>query len=67
MKKIGIKKTEIIYSRVHGWKYSFNSNATNIKNYWNKKCRLGVCGDWFLGPKVEHAWLSATSLFKSIK
>jgi predicted NAD/FAD-dependent oxidoreductase len=24
--------------------------------------RLGVCGDWLVGPGVEAAWLSGTAL-----
>ena len=31
---------------------------------WNKKKQLGICGDWFDGPKVENAWLSANDLAK---
>jgi len=29
--------------------------------------RLGLCADWFIGPKVENAWLSAKDLAKKIK
>ena len=35
--------------------------------YWNKKNKLGVCGDWFLGPKAENSFLSANSLYNEIK
>ena len=37
------------------------------ESMWNKKYNLGVCGDWFNGPKVEDAWLSANDLAKKIK
>ena len=39
----------------------------NIKSYWDKKRRIGCCADWFLGPNVEHAWLSAMDLSEKIK
>ena len=63
----GINNNDKIFDHIHGWKYSFSSNKTNLKSYWSKKYRLGVCGDWFLGPKAEHAWLSANDLYKKIK
>jgi len=38
-----------------------------LNSSWNKKYQLGICGDWFGGPKVENAWLSANDLAKKIK
>tara|TARA_B100001093_G_C26791187_1_gene999028 strand:+ start:578 stop:1561 length:984 start_codon:yes stop_codon:yes gene_type:complete len=66
-KLTGFKKNEIIFSNIHGWKYSYNFKKTNLTSYWNKKNSLGVCADWFLGPKVEDAWNSASDLYKKIK
>ena len=60
-------KKKIIFTSIHGWKFSYNLNRTKFKSCWVKKYNLGVCGDWFLGPKVEHAWLSANNLFNQIK
>lgn len=53
--------------KIHGWKYSYNFNKTNHKFYWCKKFRIGVCGDWFIGPNAESSWESANSLFNNIK
>ena len=63
----GLDKHKIIHTRVHGWKYSYNYEKTSVLSYWNKKYRLGVCGDWLSGPKVENAWLSANDLVKKIR
>ena len=63
----GYKKNKIIFKKTHGWKYSYNLNGSPLKSYWNKKLRLGLCADWFIGPKVENAWLSANDLSKKIK
>ena len=60
----GYKKNKIIFKKTHGWKYSYNLNGSPLKSYWNKKLRLGLCADWFIGPKVENAWLSANDLAK---
>ena len=65
-KLTGFKNKNLFFSNIHGWKYSFNYNKTNLKSFWSKKYNLGVCGDWFLGHKIEHSWLSANNLFKKI-
>ncbi len=53
--------------KIHGWKYSFSNNHSGLECYWDKKLNIGICGDWFLGPKADSAWLSANSLFEKIK
>ena len=61
-----IKKTKVIYSINHGWKYSSNSKPLKIKSYWDPKKKIGVCADWFIGPRLESGWISAHDLFKKI-
>ena len=63
----GFEKNKIIFKKIHGWKYSYNYEKTPYLSYWNKKYKLGACGDWFNGPKVEDAWLSANDLAKKIR
>ncbi len=50
----------------NGWKYSSNSKPFKIKSYWDPKKRLGVCADWFVGPRLESGWISAHDLFRKI-
>ncbi len=64
---LGIRHKSLKIFRIHGWKYSYSNYSTNINSYWNNKYKLGICGDWFLGPKAEHAWMSANKLFDKIK
>jgi len=66
-KLTGIKKTKTLFSLNHGWKYSSNSKPLNIKSYWNSALNLGVCADWFVGPRLEAGWISANDLYKKIK
>ena len=61
-----IKKTKILFSLNHGWKYSSNSKPLNIKSYWNSSLKLGVCADWFVGPRLEAGWISANDLYNKI-
>jgi renalase len=67
LKITGFEYKHLIFKSIHGWKYSYNQKPTSIKSYWSKKYNLGVCGDWFVGPKAESAWISAHDLFKKIK
>ena len=67
IKLTGFKKNKIIFKKIHGWKYSYNFEKTPYLSIWNKKINLGICGDWFNGPKVENAWLSANDLARKIK
>ena len=62
--KLKIKK--IYFSHIHGWKYSSNSKPLKILSYWDKKKGLGICGDWFGGPRLENGWLSANNLYNKI-
>ncbi|MFL2889749.1 MAG: NAD(P)-binding protein [Pelagibacteraceae bacterium] len=64
--KTGFANKNKVYSDIHGWKYAYNLKKTKIKSFWSKKYKLGICGDWFIGPKAEHAWLSANNLYKKI-
>ena len=57
-----------------GMKVSINETFDNLEwfgrgpheSYWDRKTRIGVCADWFIGSKVESAWLSANDLGKKI-
>jgi predicted NAD/FAD-dependent oxidoreductase len=67
IKLSGFDKNKIVHKKIHGWKYSYNFKKTPFLSNWNKRYQLGVCGDWFGGPKVENAWLSANDLAKKIR
>ena len=41
-------------------------NPFKIKSFWDPKIKLGVCADWFVGPRLESGWISANDLFKKI-
>jgi len=67
LKLTGMINYKIIDVKTHGWKYSYNFNSTKLKSYWSKNNSLGVCADWFIGPKAEDAWRSAVDLSNKIK
>jgi hypothetical protein len=65
-KLTGVKKTKVLFSLNHGWKYSSNSKPLKIKSFWDSSINLGVCADWFVGPRLEAGWISANDLYKKI-
>ena len=33
---------------------------------WDERLRLGACGDWLIGPRVENTWLSGRRLARVV-
>ncbi len=52
---------ETLIATAHRWRYA-RSGGAGLGALWNPALNLGVCGDWLLGPRVECAWLSGTTL-----
>lgn len=46
----------------HRWRYALPERLHPEPFLWNADLRIGACGDWCAGPRVEGAWLSATAL-----
>lgn len=46
----------------HRWRYADTGPALTLGSWWNASLRLGLCGDWLNGGKVEGAWLSGRTL-----
>jgi predicted NAD/FAD-dependent oxidoreductase len=52
---------DLVAGVAHRWRYA-RSGAAGNGMLWDEGLRLGVCGDWLLGPRVELAWVSGTLL-----
>jgi renalase len=63
----GYQIKNIVFKNIHGWRYAYSKSSTKIDCSWSNKYQLGLCGDWFKGPRVEDAWLSAKKLYLRIK
>ena len=50
-----------VTATAHRWRFALSA-GTGDGALWNRDLRLGVCGDWLLGPRVECAWLSGRML-----
>ena len=58
---IGVASPAIIATSAHRWRYA-KTNALDRGAFWNADIQLGACSDWFLGPRIEAAWLSGQRL-----
>ncbi len=51
-----------IYSASHRWRYSQVTSHEWSGIRWDEARRVGFCGDWSTGPKLEDAWLSGQKI-----
>jgi renalase len=56
----------VTYLAAHRWRYAMAAGA-GLGALWNGGLRLGACGDWLAGPRVELAWLSGRKLAQMVK
>jgi len=56
---VGLPSPAVIST--HRWRYA-KSGRLGQDALWDGGLRLGVCGDWLLGGRVEAAWLSGDRL-----
>ena len=50
----------------HRWRYATHAPALTEGCAWDAVMRLGLCGDWLHGGKVEGAWLSGQALARRV-
>jgi renalase len=63
--RLGTRLPLPIASSAHRWRYA-RSSAEGSGALWDAGRRLGLCGDWLIGPRVEAAWISGTALAERI-
>ncbi len=63
--KAGIALPAPLATYAHSWRYA-RSGKGDAPCHWIAARRIGVCGDWCIGPRVEAAWLSGKALAEAI-
>jgi predicted NAD/FAD-dependent oxidoreductase len=48
------------------WQYAKTLKPLGISHQWDSTLKIGTCGDWHLGHRVENAFLSGLSLALSL-
>jgi predicted NAD/FAD-dependent oxidoreductase len=51
-----------VYARTHRWRYALADQPLGEDHLWDPAQKIGVCGDWCLGGKLEAAYLSGHGL-----
>lgn len=57
---------DISYAVAHRWRYALTERPLARPCLLDAANRIGVCGDWCLGARVEHGFLSGTALGERI-
>ncbi len=52
--------------RAHRWRYARVEEALGQGFGWSSKHRIESCGDWWLGARIEAAWMSGLGLAEAI-
>lgn len=55
-----------LVAAAHRWRYSMVEQALGSPCLWDAEARLGACGDWCLGGRVEAAWQSGEALAEAV-
>lgn len=63
--RLGMSLPAPLVQASHRWRFA-RSDQAGAGGFWDSSTRLGVCGDWLLGSKVEDAWRSGTHLARSM-
>jgi renalase len=53
-----------VYAHAHRWRHALARTSLDCEYLWDERRRIGACGDWCLGYRVEDAWLSGVALAK---
>jgi renalase len=54
------------YGAAHRWRYAMVEKPLGQTHLWNAGERLGACGDWCIGPRIEAAFDSGEALAAAI-
>ena len=64
---VGRSLPAISFSGAHRWLYARTGQPMEARPVFDPERRLGVCGDWVRGDRVEDAFLSAEALADAIE
>ncbi|MFN2312678.1 MAG: NAD(P)/FAD-dependent oxidoreductase [Spirochaetia bacterium] len=63
---VGIHVPEPVYVAAHRWRYARPRNPSEETALWDAKMKLGMCGDWCAGARIEGAFTSGLAAAQRI-
>jgi renalase len=51
---------------LHTWRFARTAAPLGMPYLWDTELRIGVCGDWMLGSRVEDAFASGQGLARAV-
>ena len=61
-----VKASDPVFIDAHRWRYSQVQPKDMNLFYFEESSKLGACGDWCSGPKIEDAWRSGRALAQAV-
>jgi hypothetical protein len=55
-------RAEPSHAEVHRWRYAQTTRPLDQSHLWDAQARIGACGDWCIGHRVEDAFISGLEL-----
>lgn len=55
-------RAEPVMAQMHRWRFARTLRPLGVTHLWSPLDRLGLCGDWCLGHRVEDAFVSGLEL-----
>ena len=59
-------RAEPQYAEVHRWRYAQTDTPLGKTHAWDATARIGLCGDWCLGHRVEDGFVSGLEMALAI-
>ena len=59
-------RAEPPYAEVHRWRHAQTTQALGKTHAWDAESRIGACGDWCLGHRVEDGFVSGLEMALAI-
>lgn len=63
---LGQELPEVVHLSAHRWRYAQARSALRVGSLWDSNTRVGLCGDWCNGSRVEGAYLSGLNLAENV-
>jgi predicted NAD/FAD-dependent oxidoreductase len=60
--RVGVNATDLVAQTAHLWRYALVDNPLATGALWNPELRLGLCGDWCQGARIEGAFMSGQAV-----